>query len=271
MNRVYISQLMPEKELRDVLAFSGAGLELIDFSISDNLDVFDETMARTLSLLDRLGHPGVSVHGPFLDLNPMSFDSRIARVTADRFKQAYEAALMLGADRVVYHSGMIPTVYYTEGWAERTASFWNRFLEDVRAGSAAGPLVCMENVLDREVTPFLEAAKRVDHPGFGICLDIGHVFCYAADPLPVWIRMLSGRIRHVHLHDNDGMCDLHLALGEGQVPWEAAVKEMLAGPGGKEMTFTIENTSAEAAGKSLAALKTIICNADKPEEWSVES
>ena len=67
------------------------------------------------------------------------------------------------------------------------------------------------------------------------------------------------------------MCDLHLALGEGQVPWEAAVKEMLAGPGGKEMTFTIENTSAEAAGKSLAALKTIICNADKPEEWSVES
>ena len=263
MNRVYISQLMPEEELRGVLAFSGAGLELIDFGISCNLDMFDQTMARTLSLLDRLGHPDVSVHGPFLDLNPMSFDSRIARVTADRFKQAYEAALMLGADRIVYHSGMIPTVYYTDGWAERTASFWNRFLEDVGAGSAEGPLVCMENVLDREVTPFLEAAMRVDHPGFGICLDIGHVFCYAADPLSVWIRKLSGRIRHVHLHDNDGIRDLHLALGEGQVPWEAALREMLAGPGGTEITFTIENTSAEAVRKSLTALRKISKDKEK--------
>lgn len=252
---MYISQLMPEEELRDVLACSGAGLELIDFSIAGNLDAFDETMAGTVALLDRLGQPAVSVHGPFLDLNPMSFDSRIVRVTADRFAQAYEAALMLGADRIIYHSGMIPTVYYTEGWAERTASFWNRFLEDVGAGKGAGPLVCMENVLDREVAPFLEAAQRVEHPGFGICLDIGHVACYAADPLSVWTGKLSGRIRHVHLHDNDGIRDLHLALGEGQVPWEAAVKELLAGPGGEEITFTIENTSAEAAKRSLAALR----------------
>ena len=30
----------------------------------------------------------------------------------------------------------------------------------------------MENVFDREAEPVLEAVRKVDHPDFGICLDM---------------------------------------------------------------------------------------------------
>ena len=78
----------------------------------------------------------------------MCYDSLVRQATLRRFSQAYEAAQILGASRIVYHSGMIPTVYYLEGWAQRMADFWNHFLN-----GKSGITVCMENVLDRYAAP----------------------------------------------------------------------------------------------------------------------
>ncbi|MDO4621397.1 MAG: sugar phosphate isomerase/epimerase family protein [Eubacteriales bacterium] len=239
-NNIYFSGLLETVDMQQLLKKTGAGLETIQFGVSDNLDNYKETMQKEKELLKRYGDPAVTVHGPFLDLNPMCYDRMVRDITMLRFNQAYEAAQELEADRIVFHSCMVPTVYYLYGWAERMAEFFNRFMEGKK-----GIPVCMENVLDRECIPFLEVAEQVESPDFGICLDLGHAWCYSNHTIEEWVDLLKGKIRHVHLHDNDRTADQHRALGNGTVPWEEAVR-ILQGQR-QEITWTIENNTLEDA------------------------
>ena len=249
---LFLSELLSDEDLRRVCRETGCGLEIIQFGVSDNLDHFPETLQKEKELLHQLGDPPAALHGPFLDLNPMSYDSRIRQVVLDRFAQAYEAAEELHARRIVFHSGMVPTVYYLEGWAERMIDFWEEFLP----GRESIP-VCMENVLDREFEPFRQITDALcgRYPSFGICLDAGHAHCYSRHPEEAWAEALKTRILHLHLHDNDGSADRHLALGEGTVHWEAVMHTLL--DQGHDLTVTAECSTAEAALRSLHALERL--------------
>ncbi len=251
MNLFY-SDLIDRKEMRELIRGSDIGLETIQFSVSENLDRFSETMEKEKEALAFLGNPKLTVHGPFLDLNPMSYDSRIQEITRQRFEQAWEGAAELGAEKIIFHSGMIPGIYYPEGWAERMADFWNRFLEN-KTGTG-GPVVCMENVLDRKAEPFLEVCKRVESPDFGVCLDLGHVNCYSEDPAEVWIECLKGRIRHVHVHDNDGIRDLHRAAGSGTIQWTKVLPALIES--NENLSWTIECADAGWLHSSESFLQT---------------
>ncbi len=247
---VFYSGLIERKEMEGLIQGTDIGLETIQFSVSDNLDHFQETLKKEKEVLECLDYPRLTIHGPFMDMNPMSYDSCIQQVTMDRFNQAWEAAICLGAEKIVYHSGMIPTVYYLEGWAERMADFWNRFLDHKPAD---GPAVCMENVLDRKAQPFLDVCRQVKYPNFGICLDVGHVNCYSEDSIETWLELLKGRIRHVHVHDNDGVRDLHRAVGKGTVNWEAVLQELVRY--NKNLTWTIECAEAGSLESSRQYLE----------------
>ena len=238
MGQCYASDLIPKEELKEVLELAEMGVETIRFSVAMNLDEFSRQIESARGDLRDLGNPPLSVHGPFLDLNPMSFDSRVRQVTKERFEQAYEAARILGADRVVYHSGLIPATVYLEGWAVRMVEFWEEFLK-----GKSGITVCMENVFDPEYSGLLEVAEKISHPDFGLCLDIGHAHCFSEHPVLEWAERLSGHIRHVHVHDNDGSCDAHRALGRGNIPLDEVLPALERGNPG--LTWTVECTKKE--------------------------
>ena len=81
MQRIFISELLTPDEMRK---FSGpCGIELIRFSIADELDRLDA------AIHDVDYDCPLTVHGPFLDLNPSTWDSEARRVTALRFHQAW--------------------------------------------------------------------------------------------------------------------------------------------------------------------------------------
>ncbi|MBQ8305805.1 MAG: sugar phosphate isomerase/epimerase [Blautia sp.] len=247
-DQIYFSDLLPEQDMYSIIEKTGMGLESIRFSIAENLDVFSQTLKKEKARLHALCVPALTLHGPFLDLNPMCFDRLVREATLYRFSQAYEAAEILGAGKIVYHSCFVPGVYYLEGWAERMADFWNHFLEDRR-----GIAVCMENVLDPYAAPFLEVAGAVESPDFGICLDIGHAFCYGRDALPVFTDTLKDRIRHVHLHDNHGQADEHLGLGQGTLPVRDTLRALAAQE--SPPSWTIECADPEAVLGSFSCLK----------------
>ena len=248
----YISELIEEEELCRIIRGSGLGIELICLSISDNLDRFERTLEQAQKMLGRMGDPPVTIHGPFLDLNPAAFDSGIRKVTEKRFGQAWEAARILGADKVIYHSGMVPTVYFLEGWAQREADFWKEFL-----WNRSGIPICLENVLDREFEPFAEIIERVGHKDLGVCLDLGHAQCYSAHSAAEWANALKEHIRHVHLHDNHGCKDEHLALGEGSIPWKEILKSLQEEH--PDLSCTIECSSAQRIRRSLEELEQAAC------------
>jgi sugar phosphate isomerase/epimerase len=134
------------------------------------------------------------------------------------------------------------------GWADRVVDFWNRFLENKQ-----GIQVLMENVQDPEIEPILEVAERVKHPDFGLCLDMGHAHCYGEDSLTRWARCLGPHVKHVHLHDNDGIHDQHLAPGEGNAPLKEALSSVFFH--NPNVTFTIECSSRQAVLDSVQWLQ----------------
>ena len=256
----YISHLMDDDTMNYLADKTGMGVESIDFSIAENLDRFGQTMQSYEQRLVQMGNPALTIHGPFLDLNPMAFDSLVQQATMTRYNQAYEAARLLGAKKVIFHSGFIPSVYFLEGWAERMVDFYNRFLED----KPEEIQILMENVLDPYPEPLREVAEQIQHPAFGICLDVGHANCYSRVPVEQsvsadvayrigsgtydsgkvsvehWISVLEPYIRHLHLHDNCGERDSHMAAGQGNVPWKAVQRLVEQG-----VEYTLECMKAE--------------------------
>ena len=55
-------------------------------------------------------------------------------------------------------------------------------------------------------------------PNFGICLDYAHARVFGGDPAP-WVAALAPYVRHMHINDNNGREDNHLAIGEGSTDW----------------------------------------------------
>lgn len=252
MQRIFISELLAPEALRK---FSGScGIELIRFSIAHELDRLDDAI-RAVDYDCPL-----TVHGPFLDLNPATWDSAARRVTALRFHQAWSAARALGAGKLVLHTGFMPRANVIEGWAPRAADFFGEFM------ATHGDIpVALENVLDPLWEPMLEVWQRVRHPSFGLCLDVGHAHCYSLQSATAWAEGLLPALTHVHLHDNHGprpLCDVadeHLALGDGTLP----LKPLMDILGQRsDLTYTIECASRDAVLRSIEALKAFIDIAD---------
>ena len=60
-------------------------------------------------------------------------------------------------------------------------------------------------------------------PGLFLHLDIGHANLFGRKP-EQFIKKFHEKIKHIHLHDNDGLKDLHLPMGCGNTDWEKTLK-----------------------------------------------
>ena len=244
---IYISHLLPDEEMEELLQVSGAGIESIDFSISDNLDQLPQTVREYREKMKRLGVEHVILHGPFLDVNPCAYDRLVREVTMTRFAQCCEAGRELGAERIVFHSGMNPYVYYKESWAEHVALFWQEFLE-----KCPDMEIVLENVFDDDWRLLLDVFRRVNRPNFRLCLDIGHAYCYSSLDVREWAAQLAPYVSHVHIHDNSGDRDAHLGLGRGSLPWREVLSVL---PKNSKRSWTVECMTKEDVEICLRALK----------------
>lgn len=243
---IYISHLLSDEDMKEIIDGTETGVESIEFSISDNLDKLSETVKKYKERLKKMGSKHLTLHGPFLDVNPCAYDSLVREATMKRFSQCYEAGVQLGADKIVFHSGMNPYVYYKESWAEHVAVFWEEFLEDRHELE-----IVMENVFDDDWKLLLDVYKKVNRPNFRLCLDIGHAHCYSSIDVKEWARNLAPYVSHVHVHDNMGDRDAHMGLGRGNLPW----KEVLAYlPENKNRSWTVESMKKEDVTLCMNAL-----------------
>jgi sugar phosphate isomerase/epimerase len=79
----------------------------------------------------------------------------------------------------------------------------------------------------------------------GVCLDIGHTLL--SNSLVDISYKLKDRIIHMHIHDNDGVKDLHSPLGSGKIP-QNILRDLLRG---FSRWLTAENYSVEDARETL--------------------
>ena len=175
----------------------------------------------------------------FLDVNPAAYDRLVREVTMKRFDQCYQAGLLLGARKIVFHSGMNPYVYYKQGWADQVSRFFSEFMDGRQELE-----IVLENVFDDDWELLLDVYKKVDHPNFKLCLDIGHAHCYSSVDVREWAKALAPYVTHVHVHDNLGDRDAHTGLGRGNLPYQQVLENL---PLTEERTWTIECMKKEDA------------------------
>ena len=84
--------------------------------------------------------------------------------------------------------------------------------------------------------------------GFDVLIDIGHANANGWD-IPRLIRDLKDQVRAYHLHNNDGVHDLHHRVHEGTIDFDALMKVIIRET--PEAEQIIEYTRPEQEGDSL--------------------
>jgi endonuclease IV len=91
------------KTVKEILSL-GIGVELQLTS-----KILDRFTLKEFGILKKLiGNRTITVHAPFLDLNPGSSDSYILEATRKRFRETITAAKVLEAEIIVFHTGYHP-------------------------------------------------------------------------------------------------------------------------------------------------------------------
>jgi sugar phosphate isomerase/epimerase len=128
----------------------------------------------------------------------------------------YQTACKLKATHIIFHHGYVPRTSPPKNWIPRFVEFWKSFLDE----KPENVHFHLENMLELSPDIMIETIDTISDRRVSACLDIGHAHCNSTTPVLNWIEKLGSRIEHVHIHDNDGASDQHLAIGEGSIPFK---------------------------------------------------
>ncbi|RLG31923.1 sugar phosphate isomerase/epimerase [Methanosarcinales archaeon] len=213
------------------LSLSYLGVELVELGF-DDVALLDRSLEIKHAMLWALDSFDVafSLHVPTSDAREPNLRVDLGRMIRHNFKvmeRVFEIASLLDITHIVVHGGDIiaENVDKFAGVPYRKA-----FVNTVRNLKLLAALareysvtLCLENLCDDrvgslpvELLALLHAADADIYATF----DTGHAFIIAQRygiPLSGFFEVLHPFIKHVHLHDNDGVSDLHLSPGEGKI------------------------------------------------------
>jgi sugar phosphate isomerase/epimerase len=246
---------IPYPKLKDF--FEMIRLRRYDLEINFSAAVLDQIEREDLEKLKTLldWGPALTLHAPFMDMNPGAVDPMIRSVTQMRFRQLLNVATILRPRAAVFHAAYDRWRYggRKDVWLGNSIDTWQKVME---AASPLGMRVAVENVFDEEPEALQMLIEKIAHPDFGFCFDTGHFNIFSTVPLEDWFGCLGKHLIEVHLHDNDGTADAHQALGQGCVDFErffGLMREHAPVP-----VYTIEAHAKEDIETSLERVKSLL-------------
>lgn len=180
----------------------------------------------------------ITLHGPFMDLSPGSSDPAILDATRHRLGQVLELVSVVPVHSVVCHAGYDQSRYGFEPdeWLDTALDTWRWLGSEIRR---LGSRLMLENVYEEHAHEIFALFDSLDPSEIGFCFDAGHMHAFGDGSMTSWLKMLGRRIGQVHLHDNNGQTDEHLALGKGTIRFDPLF-ELLVQKGTAEVTITME-------------------------------
>lgn len=182
--------------------------EVLDALIPEELAAISNTLAA---------HDiPATIHAPFMDLNPGSFEPLLRQATEHRLDQVLTAASILRPVNIVVHPGFDRWRYgdTQARWLDLSLQTW-RWVADRAA--EIGCTVAVENIFDEEPAIIRTLIETIGSPFFRHCFDVGHWHLFSRVGLEEWFAELGECIAEVHIHDNLGSKDDHLPVGCGQI------------------------------------------------------
>jgi sugar phosphate isomerase/epimerase len=114
-------------------------------------------------------------------------------------------------------------------------------------------LACLENMIGvkeflcRDPEELIGMTEGIE--GIGMTFDFGHA--NTVGKVEDFLKY-TAKAHHIHIHDNRGMSDEHLALGDGTINWPVVGRTIAAQYDG---VIVIEGRSIEEAKKSLSVFR----------------
>jgi sugar phosphate isomerase/epimerase len=222
--RIWKSNGIPEhvqycfKDFLDFANVRGCNVELGTFAYAEALDGNWRRLVRGHQRALSTFKGKVSLHGVFQDICIHSNDGKIAKISKQRILRNMYIAQSLSAKYVVFHANFNPFIYselYKNNWIARNASFWTKVLDSYDA------TVLLENFWEPSPEVFKALLNEVNTPRLKICLDTGHINAFSKVPFEEWVTILNKQIPYMHFSDNMGDSDQHLAIGCGNIDWQA--------------------------------------------------
>ncbi len=222
---------------------------------ADFLDAPDTSRLAMVSDALQDNSLGCTIHGPFMDLCPGAVDKQIRRISLKRYQSLMQIAGQFSPQVVVFHPGYDDLRYgeNRELWLYNSLATWNTVLEDAEK---YGLTLALENIFEKDPRLLAKLLKTVNSPRLTHCFDVGHYNIFADYPLNDWFNLLGEYITEIHLHDNHGGWDEHLALGEGSIDLPAVfaqLKERNLQP-----ALVIENHQEEQVFLSLKRIENYL-------------
>lgn len=162
------------------------------------------------------------LHGTGLDRSVDVIHRLLDAQIATLFRHSLEDAAAHGIRRIVFHGDCFPDREKEDAWVARRISFWRDFAQEIPKDME----ICIENFVGESPAGMAKLIDGIGESRFGICLDTGHAHCNSATPVVEWVRVLGARIRHIHLHSNDGASDQHLPPGQGTLDLKRVIQAL---------------------------------------------
>ncbi len=213
---------------------------------SDLKTISDEFAKRSLR---------ITMHGPYIDMNPGSADENQRLSTAERYERVFEVVSDLKPANVVLHAGYSERRYRgdTGLWLEQSLKTWPRF---VKEAERLNTVIAAENIFEKTPDTLKMLVARIDSPNFRVCIDSGHLRIFSKVKIEEWFKDLGPFIAEVHIHDNFGKIDDHLPVGEGSIDFISFFRYLKAYS--KDPVYTIEPHGEGMIERSLKAVRKFI-------------
>ena len=225
-------------------------IELVD----DGLHALDRKRVAALNNIRQSYGVKYTVHAPFVGVNIALPSDSLLNATLRRLKKSIVNSAALDCQKWVFHPGMkTATSMFYPGmdWARNLSSIGLLF----RFAQDHGVEACVENIMEgfvmKNAEEFDEFYSKVDEE-VGLALDTGHA--NVVGQLDRFLTEFSGKIVHVHAHDNHGKSDEHLGVGYGDIDWNMVAGHL------KKACFdkVVIVESVEHIGESMQTLKRLL-------------
>ena len=166
-----------------------------------------------------------SIHSPFMDVNIAALQEKSRLNSINQIKESIDLANKINAESVVVHPGLA-TFLANKYFLDKVYKFANESIKELGDyGNDLGVMVTIENMPTFEAMIYYnmeDLHETLTSYDMYMTLDIGHAN-HAGYPAEA---MYFDSIKHIHIHDNFGDEDDHLALGEGSIDLKCIVNTL---------------------------------------------
>ncbi|OMF34562.1 hypothetical protein BK133_12245 [Paenibacillus sp. FSL H8-0548] len=245
-----------------------AGWRSIELMCEDGHRELLSWSAEELLELKKLGiSKGIAwtIHAPIHGLNPGAASEQSIADSKQCLLQAAKIAAYLNCNYVVLHCGQIPPAE-ERGWDSQddreALSRCTAFMKDILHLSASEEVkFALENVppypnvLGTKVDFINAIVEAVNDPRLKIVFDVAHAHLLGEGKCLHSLQQVIPHLIGLHINDNLGDIDSHLAVGDGNIPFPAIVA--LLREQGFKGNWTMETCQVDYAEKSVSRLRNL--------------